>query len=136
MRIVDLINNTPAKTDYLISTLLPRVADYNPAIGLTALDLLGAIVKNCPSSHALVGKREVLESIVTILPEDIRRPDLAPSPHPARHRPRAGRGAAGGAQRAHPRHPPAVGEDVRLQPQVPRLPRRVQGDAALRCALP
>ena len=75
MRVVDLVNNSPDKAEYILQSLMPRLLSKDHAVGLTALALLEALVKNCPPTHALVGRRAVLDPLVQLLPVRIRDPE-------------------------------------------------------------
>lgn len=76
MQLVDLLQQTPQDCVAAIETLKPRLRSKKHTVGLNAVVLLEALVKNVPAIHELVGTRDFMEAtLVKSLPRSVRKPN-------------------------------------------------------------
>ena len=74
IKLVDYVNKYPNSVHLVLDTLKKRLLHKDHAIGLTAIALLEALVKNCPVTHDIVGTTEFLHDFMHVMPRQIRKP--------------------------------------------------------------
>jgi len=81
MQIVDIVNQLGQRDlEYVIEILRKKLMSTRAAIGLNAVILVEALVKNCVCIHPLIGTRSFMEEcFVKSLPRSIRKPLEGPS---------------------------------------------------------
>ena len=77
MRIVDIVNNNAHKSKQIMKYVEKRLQQKKDArVHLLALELLEAIVKNCPCAHPVVGSTDFQKTLVKLLTAKKTRDDV------------------------------------------------------------
>merc|ERR1719410_273193 len=66
MQIVDQLNRAPYLCPFAIAEIRLRLKTKNPEVEILALQLTETIIKNCPSSHAVVAQEDFMRYLVKV----------------------------------------------------------------------
>eukprot|EP01112_Ceratiomyxa_fruticulosa_P013668 TRINITY_DN3859_c0_g1_i1.p1 TRINITY_DN3859_c0_g1~~TRINITY_DN3859_c0_g1_i1.p1 ORF type:complete len:576 (-),score=150.73 TRINITY_DN3859_c0_g1_i1:81-1808(-) len=72
LQIIDMINQDPRKAPDVVRVIQKRLKNSKSRIQSYTIELLEAIVKNCPSSHPLVGSKDFQDDLIKLATKKLK----------------------------------------------------------------